>query len=513
MTEHASLLADPPQGSVRGITDGSIVRFLGIPYAAAPTGEFRFRPPVDAPDWEGVREAGHSGPICPQNPSMMDVLFGSNPEAQDEDCLLLNVTAPIDAIGSETLRPVMVWIHGGGFEMGSGSSPMYDGAPFAERDTVLVSLNYRLGSLGFLYLDHLDPTLQGSGNLGLLDQMAALRWVQRNISAFGGDPNRVTVFGQSAGSMSTSLLLSSESATGLFHQAIAQSGALNSARSIEFAISETEHFMELGGWTSIEALRQADCEDLLAAHAKMGAHRLSNVDEFVATAGTPLAFLPFRPVADGIVVPHDPLHAVATGAARGIALMTGSTFEEWKLFSMMAPAATDEEHLLQRFSALHADPQAALRAYQFDHPGASLNDLEGAFLTDLVFRVPVTDMAEAQSHWAPAFLYEWMWQSPAFGGAIGAAHAVELPFLFQRLDDPRMHVFVGDNAPAELADTITDAWVRFAHHGRPDGGQIPDWPTADQPNRPTVLIDVESKLVHAPRSTTYELWRDHQLDQ
>ncbi|MCZ7630648.1 MAG: carboxylesterase family protein [Microthrixaceae bacterium] len=199
-----------PRGEVRGLLHEGVARFLGIPFAKAPIGELRFRAPVANDAHEGILDATEFRAISPQNPSMMDALFGGEAERWDEDCLHLNVWTPT-ATPAEPL-PVMVWIHGGGFEMGSGSSPLYHGESFARSGVVYVSINYRLGSLGFLELGHLDPAMSGSGNVGLLDQVEALRWVTENISAFGGDPDNVTVFGESAGAMSVSLLLTMPSA-------------------------------------------------------------------------------------------------------------------------------------------------------------------------------------------------------------------------------------------------------------------------------------------------------------
>jgi para-nitrobenzyl esterase len=195
--DDTEVVVEAPAGALRGRWADGVARFAGIPFAAPPVGEQRFRPPAPAPDWEGVRDARHFGPISPQNPSLMDALFGGEAEQWDEDCLHLNVWTP--SVETESPLPVMVWIHGGGFEMGSGSSPLYHGESFAHSGVVYVSINYRLGSLGFLELGHLDPGYAGSGNVGLLDQVAALRWVRDNVAAFGGDAGNVTVFGESAG--------------------------------------------------------------------------------------------------------------------------------------------------------------------------------------------------------------------------------------------------------------------------------------------------------------------------
>ena len=237
-------------GAARGVWLDDVARFGGLPFAAPPVGDLRFRPPAPPTAWEGERDATGFGHVSPQNPSMLNALLGEEPEAQSEDCLYLNVwtTRP----GEPTAGlPVMVWIHGGGFEMGSGSSPMYHGEKFARSGVVLVSINYRLGSLGFLELGHLDESYAGSGNNGLLDQVAALEWVRDHVAEFGGDPRDVTIFGESAGAMSVSLLLSMPSARGLFHRAVAQSGALSAARTPEHARKDADEFLGRAGATAV----------------------------------------------------------------------------------------------------------------------------------------------------------------------------------------------------------------------------------------------------------------------
>ena len=254
--EGTTVEASTTLGTVRGTWQRGVARFAGIPFAAPPVGDLRFRPPAPAEPWDGVRPAEQFGPVAPQNPSLMEALFGGEAEQWGEDCLYLNVWTP-EPEPDEPLA-VMVWIHGGGFEMGSGSSPLYDGTSFAQDGVVLVTLNYRLGAFGFLELGEVDPSRAGSGNVGLLDQVAALEWVRDNISSFGGDPSRVTIFGESAGAMSVSLLMSMPRATGLFHRVIAQSGAASVARTPALAAADTAEFMADTGLTSIEELLAAE---------------------------------------------------------------------------------------------------------------------------------------------------------------------------------------------------------------------------------------------------------------
>ncbi len=493
-----------PSGSLRGRWIDGAARFAGIPFAASPTGAARFAPPVRAAPWDGVRPAESFGAVAPQNPSMMEALFGGEAERWDEDCLRLNVWTPDP---SPTARlPVMVWIHGGGFEMGSGSSPLYDGTAFARNGVVLVTLNYRLGAFGFLELGGLDPELTGSGNVGLLDQVTALEWVQEHITAFGGDPDEVTVFGESAGAMSLSLLLAMPATAGLFHRAIAQSGAAAAARSLGAAMDDTREFMAAAGLEDLAALRAASPEQLLAAHAAMASERTADPEGVIERTGNPLAFLAFRPVADGTIVPEDPLAAIANGAAAEVPLLIGTNAEEWKLFAMMSPPPADEAALRQRAEVVVTDADAALEVYRAERAGATVADLECALLTDLVFRIPAARLAAAQAPHAPVHEYLWRWASPAWGGMIGAAHAIEIPFVFDLVEDHRLHVFVGPEAPRSLARATHEAWINFARTGRPAHRSLPEWPTVDGPGRPVMVLDTQPELVEDPHGRSRAFW-------
>jgi para-nitrobenzyl esterase len=498
------MIVEAPAGALRGRLLDGVARFAGIPFAKAPVGELRFRAPVAAEPWEGVRDALHFGAVSPQNPSMMDALFGGEAEVWDEDCLHLNVwtTCPGDTTAN---RPVMVWIHGGGFEMGSGSSPLYHGEHFARSGVVFVSINYRLGSLGFLELGHLDGSFAGSGNAGLLDQVEALRWVRDNISAFGGNPQDVTVFGESAGAMSVSLLMCMPDAAGLFHKAIAQSGSLAAAKSPEQAVSDTNEFMAEAGATNLEELQALPVAELLAAHSKMALARLSVPEDVIERFGSPLAVLAFRPVADGRIVPADPLSAVAAGSAAGIPLVIGTNLEEWKLFALLMAPTETMEALANRLALLSDDPEEALAAYTAEHPEAPPAALEQALLTDYVFRIPACALADAQSAHAPVRQYRFDWRSPAFGGLLGAAHAVEIPFVFDMVEDHRLHVLVGAEAPAGLARSMHSAWVATAVTGSPETAET-SWPTVDSPGRPVLCLDEETVIRHDPEGGTRTFW-------
>ncbi|MDQ2677645.1 MAG: carboxylesterase/lipase family protein [Actinomycetota bacterium] len=497
--------ASTTHGALRGAWHGEIARFAGIPFAAPPVGPLRFRPPQPVEPWDDVRAADTFGPIAPQNPSIMDALFGGDSEQWDEDCLYLNVWTP----SLEGSLPVMVWIHGGGFEMGSGSSPLYDGTSFARDGVVLVTLNYRLGAFGFLELGDLDPELAGSGNCGLLDQVAALEWVRDNIASFGGDPDQVTIFGESAGAMSVSSLLAMPSASGLFHRSIAQSGAAQACRTPAQADADTREFLDkmgLDGANAVAALRDAEPAALLAAHGAMAAERVGDPEGVIARTGSPLSFLAFRPVADGRAVPTDPLGRVAEGSAAGVDLLIGTNSEEWKLFALAAPALPDDEALRRRTALLVADADGALEAYRHEADEPTIQSLECAILTDAVFRIPAIRLAEAQAPHGTVFGYLWTWASPALGGMIGASHAIEIPFVFDLVEDQRLHVFVGAEAPTELSRATHHAWVEFARSGVPAAPSLPTWPAYDTGERATMVLDVEPSVALDPGATSRKFW-------
>lgn len=459
------------QGTLRGTATDHGLKFLGIPYAAPPVGELRFRPPAPAPAWEGVRNADAFGPIAPQNPSMMDAITGAEPEVQGEDCLYLNVWTP----DTEASAAVMVWIHGGGFQIGSGSSPIYDGESFARDGVVLVSLNYRLGELGFMELGGIDPDYAGSGNNGLLDQIRALEWVRDNIAAFGGDPDNVTVFGESAGSMSVSLLLASDAATGLFRRAILQSGGVNAASTPDAAQTLAAQYLAESGVDDVAGLVALPLEELLAVQSKVLMERFGDVEATIESGGDPLTFLPFRPVTDGGLVPLDPLAAIGSGSADGVDVLVGYNADEWKLFALMDASPIDDEALVRRLDLVSGNGEALADAYRSVGGEALAKDLLNNAFTDLLFRRPAAKVLQAQALHGATYAYRFSWQSPSMGGMLGAAHAMELPFVFDLAHLPGIEVLVGPDAPQALADAVHGAWVAFATDGAPALPGGPQW--------------------------------------
>ena len=495
--------ASTTTGMIRGRWLDGIARFAGVPFAAPPVGPGRFRPPTAPEPWEGVRDATEFAGICPQNPSVMEMLFGGEPEPQAEDCLALNVWTPGPA---DHGRPVMVWIHGGGFEMGSGSSPLYDGASFARRGAVIVSINYRLGSLGFLDLSSLDSGFAQSGSVGLLDQVAALEWVRDNIESFGGDPRNVTIFGESAGAMSVSMLMAMPSARGLFSRVIAQSGAASTHRSPQRGAEIAAEFMTTGGFGSVDQLVDTPVSELLAAHATMSQGRFADPVSYLQASTNPSSLLAFVPVADGATVPLDPLAAIAEGAASGVELLLGSNAEEWKLFSMMIESSATDHDLRQRIDPMLDDADDAIAAYRAEYGDVSTAELEGAMLTDMIFRIPAVQLAEAQLDHGSVWKYHWRWGSPAMGGMLGSCHAIELPFVFQMAHDPRLEVMVGPDAPLGLAANTNEAWTSFASSGAPAAAGLPEWPSYDTGDRAVMVLDESSDVEFDPHPTSRKYW-------
>jgi para-nitrobenzyl esterase len=478
--------------------------FRGVPFAAPPTGPLRFRPPRPAPRWTGARDASSFGPAAPQSQRALQ-LPGLEVERTSEDCLYLNVYAPERPAAP---RPVLVFIHGGAFVWGAGSMPLYDGAALAQRgDVVVVTVNYRLGALGFLKLDGLGGERFGAtANAGLLDQVAALRWVRRNISAFGGDASNVTVFGESAGAMSVSALLAMPAARGLFQRAILQSGtghfvhSRRSAREIACTLLDKLGIAE----GDAQKLVQVPLGELIVAQETQR--------DYIRWGTRGLAFLP---TLDDVTLPEHPVDAVSRGAAAAHSLLVGTNRDEWKLFHFNGSEKFERAQLEARVEASLPEPDRAQRARWLIEAyraarGAEACPLElfSAIDSDRTFRLPAIRMAEAQSrHQAGTYKYLFSWASPAFDGALGACHALELPFVFGTLGIPGLAEITGDGPVArDLSRHMMDAWVAFARSGDPSHAGLPRWQAYDSAERATLVFDATPALVRDPLGCERSAW-------
>jgi para-nitrobenzyl esterase len=495
-------IVDTRSGKVQGLERNGIHVFRGIPYAAPPVGARRWKPPQREDAWDDVRDATEFSAQSAQGVFMLDQMLGGVERPKSEDSLYLNVFTPgLD----DVRRPVMVWIHGGAFMFGEGATPWYDGTNFATHgDVVVVSINYRLASFGFLHLaDLFGDDVAGSGNLGLLDQVAALEWVRDCIEAFGGDPNRVTIFGESAGAASVATLLGVPAAQGLFHAAIPQSGAVawyaTRERATEIASTIIEQLGVRAG--DLDALYAKTTAEIITAQAAVGLE--TNSDG-----------LPFQPVIDGTVLPRPALDAIRDGSAAGVRLLIGTNHDEFTLFSVLDPelASLDEAGIERRVRTYYGERgiDEFLATYRRLLPGSTLQDQWNAMATDALFRIPAIRLAEAQLPHAPVWSYFFTWASPAFGGLLKSTHALEIPFVFDTLDQPGSAIFTGDGAerPA-IASRMHAAWIAFARDGAPGHAAIPEWPRYDTERRATMRIDDTFEVLDDPMPETRALWDGH----
>jgi len=489
----AGTVVETRYGKVEGAEERSVLSWKGVPYARPALGTLRFRPPQPPEPWSGVRPAQEFGPICPQPMRPAGGILPRFEYPQDEDCLTLNVWSPA---ADSARRPVMVWIHGGGFTSGSGRSPTNNGASFAARgDLVVVTFNYRLGLLGFLHLaDMGGEAYAASGNCGILDQIAALTWLRDNIAAFGGDPRRVTVFGESAGAMSVGTLLATPAAQGLFQRAILESGAAHNALPRETATATAERALaELGiARDNLGALADVPVARLLEVQTRLG-----------QSAGGMVC----QPVIDGVVLPERPIDAIAHGSAAGVATLIGTNRNENKLFSAMAPG--DDEARERRAAAqLGAHADRLLQGYRAANPNAATADIVDDILTDRTFRIPAIRLAEQQAaHGAPVWMYRFDWQSPVRDGRLGAAHALEMPFVFNSINDGAYGDLTGTGPERQtLADRMHDAWIAFARSGDPSTPALPAWPQYDNQRRATMVFDNICRLEDDPQAAERKLW-------
>lgn len=447
---------------MRGVRDHSGERHRAIPYAATPTGAARFAPPAPHPGWDGVRDGTRPGASAPQPVRDFGALdmrpyFGPG-WVRGADYLTLDVHTPA---ADDAARPVMVFIHGGGFVTGSSQATLYDGRAFARDGVVLVTLNYRLGVPGFLDVPGAPR------NRGLLDVLAALRWIRDSINAFGGNPGNVTLFGQSAGATLVGALLATPEATGLFHQAVIQSGSGTGAFTPEQAARVTRAAAaELGVEPTTDGFADIPDEAFVAALPT-----LAGLDLRTATATDPLVGLsPFS-----LVLDRQPADALANGPAADVALLIGTNTEEGNLYLVPPGTFDTSQHadVVAVAAQTHSDPHAAAAAVAAARPHATHGELRSALLGEVLFGAGSARMARAHSLISArgTYVYRFGFRSTALGGKLGATHTVELPFVFDIANSPWLHGNTGllgpDPVPEGLARRMHNSWVTFARNGSP----------------------------------------------
>lgn len=485
-------------GALEGVFEKNLNAFKGVPYAAPPVGELRWLPPQPVKSWQGVRNAKSYGAIAPQYVMPLPGMPES-PESQSEDCLFLNVFSP--GLDNER-RPVMVWIHGGAFCMGSGSMQMYSsGTLAANGNIVLVTINYRLGVLGFLNLNELTKgKIPSTGNEGLQDQIAALRWVKDNIARFGGDPDNVTIFGESAGGMSIGCLLNVPEARDLFHKAILESPVGEMARPLGMSVEIAQEFLRTVEVSAddISALRELSIDKMLRAQQKVAVK--------MGQGGAPVI-----PVADGVVMPMLPLESLEAGRGFKVPTLVGSNLEEDKLFSMMNPKVygIDEEGLRKAAARFVAEKDAVRLIETYRRAKASRGEpatpfeIYSALSTDVMFRKTAIRVAKAQCKYAAGgYNYLFCWKSPAAGGRLGACHALEVGFVFGNYDAS----FGGSGSEAEkLSKEMQDAWISFARTGNPSCKSLGEWPQYSD-GRASMIFDRHSRIEKAAYEAERQVW-------
>ncbi|HVM09662.1 MAG TPA: carboxylesterase/lipase family protein [Acidimicrobiales bacterium] len=508
MTDETTVVVETSAGALRGsIDDAGTAVFRGIPFAAPPVGDRRFAPPAPLEPWDGTRDATAFGAASVQaggrlegrdtpNPTgMFGNIFGAGDLDVAEDCLFLNLWTPaVD----DRKRPVLVWIHGGAFRMGTGALPGYDGAALAQNgDVVVVTINYRLGILGFLYAPEL-----GAANAGLLDQVAALEWVTREIERFGGDPDQVTVFGESAGAKSVECLMAMPAARGLFRRAVMQS-TYAIPMDTESATAKTQAMLDALGTDDHAELRRVPLLKLL------------EVDAATMAAGGAVGG-GGGPVVDGTVLPDHPVDAFRRGDAAEIDTIIGTTLDESRLFGAFMGGfdEIDDESAIARIAMFvgGGDQQVAkeaLEVYRRAHAetGASTGnvDIALAVQTDRMFRQHSIALAESLSDHNPStYMYLFAWRSPVMDGKLGACHGIEIPFVFGNLDSGMGRVAGDPSTTRPLSDEVQPAWLSFARTGDPGNG----WPPYDTSSRTTIVFGNEVSVEADPLGSIRRFWAE-----
>ena len=481
--EQQSPVTSTENGLVLGRTKNGVFFFNGIPYAKPPTGDRRFKRPISPSSWDDIYDATRFGPAAPQLPS--GSMTNSVAVNWNEDCLSLNVCTPrVD----DKKRPVLVWIHGGAFRSGQGAIPWYNGTSFALKgDVVVVSINYRLGALGFTDLSRFGEEYATSGINGIYDQIKALEWVRDNIANFGGDPSRVTIAGESAGGFSVSTILGSERAQRLFHRAILQSGAAH--HTLEKSVGQivSDLLIEELGAASIEELNLRSPLDILKAQDR--------VDLRYNKMGIGNGVQAFYPVEENEILPKPLRESIKSGTGSNIPVLIGTNKDENTLFEMK------EISFEKLFHRAEAYGNASLvGAYKALFPDASETEIAIELGTDFTFKIPAIRFAEDRvALEGETWMYQFDWESRASN--LKATHALEIPFVFNTLESPGVAAFIGKGElPQSLADELHGVWISFIH------GEAPSWPKYDIEKRSVQHFNNKSVLVENGELQRLKAW-------
>jgi para-nitrobenzyl esterase len=490
-----SAIGDTSTGKVRGVVIDGIKVFKGIPYGASTSGANRFMPPVKAAAWTGTRDALAFGPTAPQSSSgTAGTTAEGSPVQQSEDCLVLNVFTP--GLNDGRKRPVMVWMHGGGFSTGSGSGHILDGTSLAHtHDVVVVTLNHRLNVFGYTYLgDAMGSDFALSSSAGLLDLVVALEWVRDNITNFGGDPNLVTIFGQSGGGRKVATLMSMPGAKGLFHRAIIESGAVLRLTTHDDAVRYTDLLLaELGLKAGqVRELQNLPMAQLLAADAAVQKKTTLHVPGW--TANTPMV--------DGKAIPGNPWDPKGPAPSANIPLLIGYAHTEETLYDRPTPEklALDEAGLRERAAKrLGEYPARVIDAFRKANPEATPWDLYILIATDHPRGTYTRELAKrkADQHGAPVFAYRYDWETPEGGGHMRSPHTIEIQFVFNNIKIAGPLISKMPEAYA-LAEKTSSAWVAFARSGNPNTPKLPKWPAYSVASRDMMLFNNDCRVVSDP---------------